>query len=91
MGRGSSPALPAALVAGVLAEGGPPQEQQRQQGGQPRPEHVDVAAHFASSGVKLRSSPPPWLQLRNVSMCPRVRSAPRRGRGLFWSLLSCSR
>lgn len=48
-----SPALPAALVAGVLAERTPPQEQKRQQGRQRRPEHVHVAAHFASSGVKL--------------------------------------
>lgn len=54
MGHGSSPALPAALVAGVLAEGDPPEEQQRQQGGHRRAGHVDVAAHFASSGVKLR-------------------------------------
>ena len=75
-----SPALPAALVAGVLAQTRPTEEQEekRQRGGQRRgrAEHVCVAAHFASSPGKLRENPPPLFP--TTCRCfhvPPVRSA----------------
>lgn len=67
-----SPALPAALVAWILADSDPTEQHQRQQQqwGQHRGEHVDLSAHFNSSRVKPWWSPPPCLQLHSVSICP---------------------